>query len=64
MGLAVLLAGAAVLGGTPGWYLFLAGVLAWVELIALRAAGLLPARRVPASGRIPAVRQAVRGVEP
>lgn len=34
--LAVALAMAAALGGTPGWYAYLAGLLAWIVVIAIR----------------------------
>jgi hypothetical protein len=34
--LAVALAMIAVLGGTPGWYAYLAGFLVWIEVIAIR----------------------------
>jgi hypothetical protein len=36
MGFAALLAVAAVLGGTPGWYGYLVGFLVWVTLLARR----------------------------
>jgi hypothetical protein len=36
IGLAVLLALAAALGGTPGWYVFLLGVFGWITLLARR----------------------------
>jgi hypothetical protein len=42
--LAVALTTAAVLGGTPGWYAYLAGLLIWVDVIAIRV--LLPTRSV------------------
>ena len=37
--LAAVLTLAALLGGTPGWYAYLAGVLAWVACTAAQAAG-------------------------
>ena len=36
LGLAALLALAAAVGGTPGWYVFLVGVLGWITLLARR----------------------------
>jgi hypothetical protein len=36
VGLAALLALAAAVGGTPGWYAFLAGVFGWITLLAAR----------------------------
>jgi hypothetical protein len=37
--LAVVLASAVAVGGTPGWYAFLAGFFAWIWCVARRAAG-------------------------
>ena len=34
LALAIVLAGAATLGGTPGWYAYLAGFFAWVTFVA------------------------------
>ena len=36
VGLAVVLALAVALGGTPGWYAYLVGAFGWITLIAVR----------------------------
>jgi hypothetical protein len=46
--LAVALTGAAVLGGTPGWYAFVVGFFAWVTLLADRT--VRTADQAPAAG--------------
>jgi hypothetical protein len=52
LALAGLLAGVAVLGGTPGWYAFLAGFFSWVTALAGRTLMSGPAHlTAPRSGR-------------
>jgi hypothetical protein len=45
--LAVVLALAAILGGTAGWYAYLAGFVAWIEVIAVRLLLAPPTHATP-----------------
>jgi hypothetical protein len=45
LALAAALTIAALLGGTPGWYAYLTGVLAWIDVLAIRQLAAPPAPR-------------------